>query len=391
MEIFFIIIVFFIILIFIYEFNIKNKNTKNDETIIHESVDEKINIDVLKDEEYHKLDLLRQEKRKQKLEQEKQLISEWQKHNIKIFEKEEYKQIHSNYDFIHEELSNYYLLEKKNLTSQIFFDNYNLREINLNIEYYNDLILTVTKLESELEEKSNEVLFKNYIKALKAIKGKVLLRSNYKFNIRYFFLFDYLSNYTLNTIHNDIYTYKEIRTLIFNFKKGIFHQNLSKILVYSILSEDFNIYNNKEYCICVIPASNIKNNTNRYCELLEILSNKLKIINGFNFIKRQHNIKSSLSNGVKTTINVLDGIVFSDELIGKNVILLDDVITKGNSLNNFNNKLIQFGAKNVFPLFIAKTYYSSNNAKDDLDLDFNMNNLSFIKFDSSELNDILRY
>lgn len=396
MFIYIIFFVFIFLILIIYIINGKKKDLRGKEQKIIKELSES------KEEEkrnLQELDKKRKEDRKRKLEEEKRSTEQWKCENIRKYKEPFESNINdltsksisnTGVDPAQSEINQYYYEKIRILNRYINFEKENLSEINSNIRYYNSLINSISKIELDLRANDYELLFRNYLDNLRLNTSNSLFRSSAIYNIKYFYLFDYLSNYTFNTLQNNIEAYSEIRNLIYNFKKGIFNDNLPIILSYCILNEIFDIYNNEKYYICIIPASNIDSNFIRFDKLLQKISSELGINNGFDLVRRNYSINSSLQNGVKNTINVLEGISFSDELIGKNVILLDDVITKGNSLYNFNKKLFELGVNKVHPFFIGRTYYPVNKVLDSMDYDYNFNNLSFLNQDLYEINDIFK-
>ena len=178
MSIYIIYILFFILLIIgfiICIINDRNKYLKEKEE------KEELKFQQHKLEEQVYLISKRTEERKKKLAEEKKLIEQWKLHQrIK----------HGNL-----------------LNSKEFNDNFDIK------------LRELKKKPDVIKTNSYEENFKNYLENIKLNPSNSLFRRNNLNNIEYLYLFDYLSNYTFNTLKNNIKTYSDIRNLIFNFKK----------------------------------------------------------------------------------------------------------------------------------------------------------------------------
>lgn len=110
--------------------------------------------------------------------------------------------------------------------------------------------------------------------------------------------------------------------------------------------------------VCFIPASDQCSTIKRYCKLCAHLHNGLK-----------GNVEVSLNaikaEGMHTASHVAGKdddptryFVFDEKQIaGKNIILIDDVITRGLTFNDTADKLMDAGALSVYGVFLAKTYH----------------------------------
>lgn len=218
-------------------------------------------------------------------------------------------------------------------------------------------------------------------------KNEILSRYNYKiysrgFNIndiKYNYVFDYIPQ----RLHSDQkYSNKtliDIYKFILNFKNGnIDTIQLANFLANIIADIIPDIYLNKNFYLCVIPSSNKYDNDLRYKELINEISKILGINNGFTIISRKFDIDKSIQNGIKNNIDVLKGIEISIDLNGKSIILLDDVITTGNSLKEFYKLMINNNVKEIYPLFLSRTIYDKD-LKYSLDIDYNVNNYDLFK------------
>lgn len=118
-----------------------------------------------------------------------------------------------------------------------------------------------------------------------------------------------------------------------------------------ILSKTFGYENLKYLTLCCIPASTNKDNENRYKEFSEKFCEATGMTNSFNYIDV---IKDGSSkhggNYVKNEISINEKF-FKD----KYVLLFDDIITTGNSMIKFKNRLEDKGAHVVACISIGRT------------------------------------
>lgn len=102
-----------------------------------------------------------------------------------------------------------------------------------------------------------------------------------------------------------------------------------------------------------IPASTRERNVQRYARFCRILSNILKIEDGFRAIwiaQSREQLKGTIGT------DKLENIEFNAKYIkGKDVILCDDVTTTGQSLIQMKRKMLELGAKSVMGVFMART------------------------------------
>lgn len=83
----------------------------------------------------------------------------------------------------------------------------------------------------------------------------------------------------------------------------------------------------------------------KVCNKLLIRHKNTKPQAGLSFNMRVNNVKSAFKVNNK----------FQDEITGKNILLVDDVMTTGSTINSCTKVLLKAGAKNVFVLTIAMT------------------------------------
>lgn len=176
--------------------------------------------------------------------------------------------------------------------------------------------------------------------------------------ITFDYLFDYRSSYS-----NDILTdsvFEKVQSFVFNFKDGKHSPILPIILAYHIYVKYGDLLKQGNVCLCIIPSSTAQRSQDRFRSLTREISTLLGIEDGYEYITRKVDRLDSREQ-IKSKIDVLQGVEFSKELAGKQVILLDDVLTMGTSVLKFNQHLKQVGVKSVQNIVLAKTYYHLGN------------------------------
>ena len=128
----------------------------------------------------------------------------------------------------------------------------------------------------------------------------------------------------------------------------------------SILNDMVNIVNKiacgskLDYVICFIPASTRRKTTNRFSDVARKLIERTGIEATLSAIEKPFDSAPEHIGGKSD--NPTEGFNFNASLFkGKNVILVDDVITRGRTFFDAAEKLRSHGAISVTGLFVAKT------------------------------------
>ena len=146
---------------------------------------------------------------------------------------------------------------------------------------------------------------------------------------------------------------KSDRQIVYDFKNGYCSLSVKNALVDRIryIRQCFNGFN---WRICFIPASTHAKTIARYKSLADFLQKETNTPCGISTIETIHDEVSGYM-GVKK-VNPADNFrINSSDVSNMNIILIDDVITRGTTFVRTADKLVANGAKQVVGLFLAKT------------------------------------
>ena len=164
----------------------------------------------------------------------------------------------------------------------------------------------------------------------------------------------YLHDYYPTRIEKTNTHQKRVSNLIFRFKEGGHCGELvARILALCLKHAGFN--GTKEDTVLIpIPASTMERQRKRFPVVCYYLSKWLGIADGFKAIWIEEDREQLKGKGKDK--DILQNLQFTRRYInGKNVVLLDDVLTTGESFRQLKRKMEQLGALSVAGVFLGKT------------------------------------
>lgn len=170
-----------------------------------------------------------------------------------------------------------------------------------------------------------------------------------------YYLYDYYSSSVFQK--NEISSFDiNIRESVWNFKSGIETSAVHEFYlnIVSMLTSVPGI-NTGSYALLLLPASSEARTNKRYGKLIAMIKRalpNLHIINDHIVFTGEKNIKhSSAERNVKSCSHF----VCTGNIPEQNIIVFDDVITRGHTLRDAAEWLSQFGPKNISYLCLART------------------------------------
>ena len=143
------------------------------------------------------------------------------------------------------------------------------------------------------------------------------------------------------------------RKSVWRFKDGTFTIGLN--IASDFLDGNFTKEQMQNMVFCVIPASTHYKNETRYKTMCSKIAEKFPIRNGFDCITITEDRENSRE---QKSSNTIANLTFSGSVYGKDVILFDDITTRGTSFIQAANALKAKGARSVYGLFIGRTVSS---------------------------------
>ncbi len=140
--------------------------------------------------------------------------------------------------------------------------------------------------------------------------------------------------------------------LVYDFKNGKIREEHKKLFldaVKTIIADDPD-----SWVVCFIPASTRERTEQRYAGLCEYLTENLECQVYLHSIQNFHDYEPVHQNGV--TEYKLHSF-HREHFAGKNVILIDDVITTGRSFREMGDKLLYIGALSIYGVCFAMTIH----------------------------------
>ena len=142
--------------------------------------------------------------------------------------------------------------------------------------------------------------------------------------------------------------------VILNFKNGLYDDNLMSWFRQNI----WKMAKEHEYSwsICFLPCSSDEEQKKRFTKLANYLSEKTKIETHLSTFGYEE--KPEIVHHVdKSNIDMMNIALYVPDIYMKNVILIDDIITTGETFNKTAEQAMRMGAHSVHGLFLAKTVH----------------------------------
>lgn len=140
------------------------------------------------------------------------------------------------------------------------------------------------------------------------------------------------------------------RRSVWRFKDGLYSIGVN--IASDFLEGNFTEEQMRNMVFCVIPASTQYKNETRYKVMCSKIAEKFPVRNGFDVITITEDRENSRE---QKSSNTIANLVFSNSVYGKDVILFDDITTRGTSFIQAANALKAQGARSVYGLFIGRT------------------------------------
>lgn len=157
------------------------------------------------------------------------------------------------------------------------------------------------------------------------------------------------------------------RQICYNFKDGYLSETVKNAFLDKIREITGN--NTTGWLICFIPASTSAKTERRFSKLADAIRSEGYDVE-LGTVYNKYDTEAGHISGKSS--NPIEAFGFNAESVnGKNIILIDDIITRGTTFSQVSNKLSAFGAISVSGLFLARTinpdYHPHNSVYDDFD------------------------
>ena len=130
--------------------------------------------------------------------------------------------------------------------------------------------------------------------------------------------------------------------MVYDFKLG--NYQTAAVLLVDFLRGRYSRSELECFTLCVIPASTMEKNERRYRRFCEYVSAKTGIQNGMDAISILYDRANSKEGKSENTILNL---AFSESVMGADVLLFDDIMTRGTSFTQCAGRLMERGANSV--------------------------------------------
>lgn len=157
------------------------------------------------------------------------------------------------------------------------------------------------------------------------------------------------------------------RQICYNFKDGYLSETVKNAFLDKIREITGN--NTTGWLICFIPASTSVKTERRFSKLADAIRSEGYDVE-LRTVYNKYDTEAGHISG--KSANPIEAFGFNAEMTkGKNIILIDDIITRGTTFNQAANKISSLGALSVCGLFLARTinpdYHPHNSVYDDFD------------------------
>ena len=165
-----------------------------------------------------------------------------------------------------------------------------------------------------------------------------------------FYIHDYYP-----TRHTDLTQHqKQVTNLVFRFKES--SENTAPLLakIFSLCIARMPFFGEMANPVLIpIPAATRERNIARFARFCSLLSRRLKVVDGFRAIwinEDREQLKGTTGH------DKLSNLIFHPQYIkGKDIILVDDIVTTGQSFIQLKRKFMQMGANSVVGVFLGRT------------------------------------
>lgn len=121
------------------------------------------------------------------------------------------------------------------------------------------------------------------------------------------------------------------------------------------LADGINELKGTNSVVCFIPASTAAKTVTRYGDVSRKLQNMTGVPCSYTAISKENDSEAGHISGKKA--DPAEDFSFDSRFFkGKTVILIDDVVTRGNTLKSTASRLLNLGASDVIALVVARTF-----------------------------------
>lgn len=138
--------------------------------------------------------------------------------------------------------------------------------------------------------------------------------------------------------------------VVYHFKEGLDNCAQSFARAFRILQPGC------ELTVMFMPCSTEERYHERFSSLANIFPKFRGVYSGFDYISFVGDRKCKHLVENRNDINESSNYIISDDIKGKKVVIVDDLLTTGSSLKSYADRLEGYGAEVVGAIFLAKTF-----------------------------------